>query len=405
MDVNFICVGAAAFSAVNFNADKHMGVFVHLTEDVKNGETVLYPAGLYFGGTTGWEMLSNDTDVAAIEAKIREAIEELDTDADVVTASVANGVVTLTAGIAQEDGIIKKGASADIVLAKVATTGMAEDIKFAQYPTTLGEGETAKIAADSDLQTVMQNVIDSINDANADAVVTLWDDTAVATEVKADGKTYTLTQGTGDDKKTIATFNIVKDSFVKSGEVVYGSLVDGTFTPADAASDGSNAYIKLQLTTTDGSEESDGNVIYIAASELIKDVYQGVANADDNQYVKVGEIDPTTHKQTLSVTVGSFSVPATGDAEAVAQVPGLATVEDVERIIVDNEEVTAAALNDLNDRVEALENADAVVTTVAHSNSDSSSVEVTVSDNAAEGSNDHSYSVSAKLKWLSTFPE
>lgn len=522
MNVKFITLTAAKFAAAaTYKASKYQGIFVHLTEPVLKGgegddkDDVVTPAGLYFGGTNGWEMLSNDTDVAAIQEAIENAIDALDTTADVVTASVADGVVTLTAGIAQEDGIIKKGASTDIVLAKVATTGAAKDITFAQYPAELGTDETAKIASGANLQEVMEAVIDSINEANEDAVLALYDKDgnalkADAATVKADGTTYTLKQGTGDDAKVVAKFNIVKDSFVKEGSIVYGTLAGGEFTEADAAKDGSNTYIKLVFATNDGSGTVEvGTPIYIPAASLVeyssvaegdlyltsnddhvisvtdkvknaitkvegltvndkkvaddgtvtidaddieyeaavpavgvegedgyvpakeavsvkdaldnlgKDAYAGVVEDEDNnsEYVTISDIDEN-NQQTLSVKIGSFTVPEVKDEDGktvegtgVAQVPGLATVEAVEKIITDNEEVTAAALNDLNDRVEVLENADAVVTTVAGDDAAALSntgvnVVVKVADNKAEDSNDHDYKVSAtaEMVWLTELP-
>ena len=53
----------------NFDVSKHVGVFVHLIPT--EGET--HKAGLWFGGATSWEYLTNDTNAinAAIEAKIQ----------------------------------------------------------------------------------------------------------------------------------------------------------------------------------------------------------------------------------------------------------------------------------------------------------------------------------------------
>ena len=54
----------------NFDVSKHVGVFVHLIPN--NSES--HKSGLWFGGATDWEYLTNDTDTidAAIDAKIQE---------------------------------------------------------------------------------------------------------------------------------------------------------------------------------------------------------------------------------------------------------------------------------------------------------------------------------------------
>lgn len=466
MNVKFIQLTAAKFSAVTYDASKHQGLFIHLTEDVKTGEKVTTPAGLYFGGTTGWEMLSNST-------------YELDGDAAIAT--IADGVVTLKAGVTEVDGVISQAEGDDITLAKVATTGKAEDITFAQFPEETSEEPL--IANGANLQEVMEAVVESINDTNADSVVALYDKdgkalSGDAAEVKADGTTYTLKQGTGDKAKVVAKFNIVKDSFVKSGSVVYGTLTDGVFTPGTAAKDGSNAYIELQLATrTDGTDTTeDLKTIYIPAASLIEyssvadgdlylaesedhvisvtekvekaikkveglevngqtvdeegkvtisasdikyngtsdaesddvtveqalddlkaEAYKGVENAEADQYVKVSEV--ADNKQTLSVEIGSFTVPATADTEEVAQKKGLATVEDVEKVITDNEKVTSNALNELNSRIKVLEDVDPVNTSVAGDEGTSTGVKVNVNlDESTE--NERKYTVAAELVWL-----
>lgn len=112
--------------------------------------------------------------------------------------------------------------------------------------------------------------------------------------------------------------------------------------------------------------------------------YTGVENANADQYVKVSGV--SNNKQTLSVTIGKFTVPASGSTPSEAQVPGLATVEDVEKIITDNENVTAAALNDLAGKINDLENAthnhDNVYSKLGHTHAIS---EVTGLQNALDG--------------------
>lgn len=508
MNVKFITLAASGFKTWNA---KYEGLFVHLTEPVTHttgeGEDAVvvvdYPAGLYFGGHTGWEMLTNDTDVAAIKSAIEDAINALDTENNVVVASVDDGVVTLTKAVKEENGVISAvdGESATIELAKVATTGAAKDITFTAAPAE-GDGAGSLIQNGANLQTVMEDVITSINTANADAVLALYDKegnvlSGEGTTVKADGNTYTLKQGTGDDAHVVAKFNIVKDSFVKEGSIVYGTLSEGVFTEATAAKDGSNAYIKLVLATNNGSGEvEDATPIYIKAASLIEyssvaegdlyltsnedhvisvtdkvknaitkveglsvngkevaadgkvtiksedieykaaaegkeavsvkdaldslgaDAYAGVVEDEDNksEYVTISDIDEN-NQQTLSVKIGSFSVPEVKDedgttkTEAVAQVKGLATVEAVEKIITDNEEVTSSALNALDSRVSDLEAVDPVVTTVEGDTANAFTntgvnVVVKVADAPAEDSNDHAYTVSAtaEMVWLTELP-
>lgn len=64
----------------------------------------------------------------SVQAQIDAAIDALDTASDVGVASVANGVVTISGSVKEEDGIIAKGTASDVTLAKIATTGAAEDV-------------------------------------------------------------------------------------------------------------------------------------------------------------------------------------------------------------------------------------------------------------------------------------
>lgn len=471
MNVKFIQLTAEKFkAAATYTDGKYLGLFVHLTEECIDDNGNVWNEGLYYGGAAGWEMLTND-------------FSTLNGTATVASIDKA-GNVTLKTTVEEENGIITSGAT-EINLATVATTGAAEDIKFVQYPDTLGDGETALIQNDANLQDVMESVVNAINKTTAGAVVALFDKDGKAldgdaAEVKADGTTYTLKQGNA----VVAKFNIVKDSFVKSGSVVYGTLTDGVFTEATAATDGSNAYIKLQLASrTDDTDTTDGDVIYIPASSLVEyasvdkdglyltesedhvisvtdkvknaitkvegltvnkqavaadgtvtiaasdimyggasdgtasdDVtveqalddlaagaYKGVANESEDQYVKVSEID-AENKQTLSVTIGSFTVPATADTAETAQVKGLATVEAVEKVITDNEKVTSTALNNLDERVRTLEANDPVDTTVAGDAGTTTGVAVTVTDTPSDDNN-HDYTVTAQMVWLTELPE
>ena len=79
MNVKFISVAAQGFGVYQ---PKYKGYFVHLTEAATKND-INYPAGLYFGGESGWEYLTNDTDVASIEKKIQDAVNALDSSADI----------------------------------------------------------------------------------------------------------------------------------------------------------------------------------------------------------------------------------------------------------------------------------------------------------------------------------
>ena len=91
----------------NFDVSKHVGVFVHLIPT--EGET--HKAGLWFGGATSWEYLTNDTNAinAAIEAKIQGLDVPGYAQATITTNTPVGGEnnSTLTiSGIKEDNGII-----------------------------------------------------------------------------------------------------------------------------------------------------------------------------------------------------------------------------------------------------------------------------------------------------------
>lgn len=332
MNVKFIRLTAAKWQAWT---EIYKGLFVYLTQDVTKGGSgadandVVTPKGLYFGGESGWEFLSNDS--AAIDAAIDAKIALLDATnvAPLTKATDAAGDVTLTfKGVSETNGVIEQGTGTDtLVLKKVATTGAAEDVTFAQYPAEadLGQGEQPKIASGANLQDVMEAVINSISDANEDAVITLTDASgAVLTGnnavVHADGTEYQLRQ----NNEVIAKFNIEKDSFVKSGEIVYGTYSDGTFTPGTATEQ--NAFIHLAIKTTgDGADAASESDIYIPASSLIE--YTTVADSDayltdNNHVITVSQKVSDAITKVEGLTVNGQAVAANGTVTVNAtQVP------------------------------------------------------------------------------------
>lgn len=87
-----------------------------------------------------------------VTAQIEAALAALDGTATI--ASVTDGVVALKAGIVEEDGIIYNTEDADITLAKVATTGKAEDVTITDssnvITATTVEGALVEIATEID---------------------------------------------------------------------------------------------------------------------------------------------------------------------------------------------------------------------------------------------------------------
>lgn len=114
--------------------------------------------------------------------------------------------------------------------------------------------------------------------------------------IAADGQDYIFAQG----GVAVATMNIAKDLFLKSGEVVYGSYDSSThtFTPAAAAADQSNAYIKLVI--NNGDDDATDSIIYIPAAALVTEY-----SANNASGAKV-TISVSNHQISAAVTASSI---------------------------------------------------------------------------------------------------
>lgn len=98
----------------------------------------------------------------SVAKKIADAIADLDTQSDVTIASKSGDIVTLKAGIKEEDGVIAQGTGSDIALAAVASTGAAADVSY---------GVSSNVAtAISDLETLVGDGVEECTTADIEAL-------------------------------------------------------------------------------------------------------------------------------------------------------------------------------------------------------------------------------------------
>lgn len=134
----------------------------------------------------------------------------------------------------------------------------------------LENGILADIATGSDNHK-LKTIYVSVDDAGGLATTNYVDTKVGAVKVPA----YTLTKSTSTDYAAVyhlqkdganvgEAINIPKDMVVESGKVVWGSYVDGAFTPA---TDKKNATPYVELTLANSS----ANKIYIAVADLVNE--------------------------------------------------------------------------------------------------------------------------------------
>ena len=176
-----------------------------------------------------------------VSDSIESAVQALDTASDVSIASEANGVVTLKAGIKEVDGVIAQGTGADIVLAKVSTTGASADVGYSN-------------TIDGTAVTNVDDALDALVEASAGGVAskTIWlnPNESVTTGYL---KTYGIYQGANSyDAETnpatlVGKIDIPRDLVVTSGQIVVNpeGLPAGTYLELTIANQDEPVYINV----------------------------------------------------------------------------------------------------------------------------------------------------------------
>ena len=316
-------------------------------------------------------ILSDSSDVDEIKAKI-EALDFADSakaNQYVSAVNQTDGKIAVTratlpvhdlsdtsetdkfvTAVKLEDGIIKADRSG-ITSAQVTRT--AGDLKGTTVEAALGE-LNSKITATSE----------------ADKVTV----STATTATEGYLKTYVISQG----GKSVGKIDIPKDFLVKSGSVVKGTFAaDGTGSFTEAT-DGTDTAIKLVINAKDS--DATASNIYINAASLV-DVYTAKNATDSSVAVSISNYkvsadlvsaDKTHLKNALTgatvngqaatvannvaaVTVDAsqvkFSTAYTGNTGGVTK-SGVSIEDNVkalEKAVIDNEVVVAAAENHLND--------------------------------------------------------
>ena len=247
-------------------------------------------------GTITFDSALKEGNVGATTFYVKESINALDTEAPIAIA--VDGVVTLTGVIEEKDGLISKKTDTDITLAKVATTGAAENVTVATIDglqATDVQGALAELQGDiKDINgqtiTAKENQAVEVTTTGGDTTIGLkladgekvlsqganglkttlevvtkkypTETDAQGYEADKAGETYIQIKGIGGEvisETNAAAF--VKDGMLSTATVVKGTWTGESFTES---TEGNDKAIKLVWNTDAGKD-----AMYINAETLV----------------------------------------------------------------------------------------------------------------------------------------
>lgn len=222
----------------------------------------------------------SDTTAGSVAKSIKDAVEGLDVS-EFALATNSAGVVTIK-GIKEEDGEIAVGTNTanDVTLAKVATTGAAEDVS---YSGTIGAAVVTNV----------DDALDALIAASGSGVAgkTVYITETAGGSGDAFSKRYGIYQGANGSSSSpvvgekLADIDIPKDMVVESGSVVEiffdssdNTLHEGSISGTDVTTDikgtgtatsaDAGKYIKLIIANATSDK------VYIKVTDLV-DAYTG----------------------------------------------------------------------------------------------------------------------------------
>ena len=240
----------------------------------------------------GLAQLSQTNSYAYTGSEIAKAIDALDSASyGAAKAQGADYGTKYISYIYEKDGIINAEAS-DLTASAVAYAGDGGRTTVADELTHLNTS-VSQFAQDAELK-VSYTGMDTSEGANYDVVIA------------ADGRDYTLTQG----NKTIAKFNIEKDSFVKAGEVTRGHMLgqeysgpnaDALFVTGENSDPEQGTVDTYFMHLTIGTSDANETHLFIPAESLV-DAY----NADNTGHNVTITIDKVTN--TIGAVVNQYGI-------------------------------------------------------------------------------------------------
>ena len=302
--INFSIDGStlnASIADPSSAAYKTVEYFVGISSDTSTNDTIK-GAKAFTSEVLG---TSGDASTAITVYGARQKAEDvktelLGTSGDTSTLATIYGVQNKAQAVKTE--LLGTSGDASTLATIYGVQNKAEAVKTELF----GNSET-----DSSTTKTIEGLVKKTDEIKTDATLHLYkaDGKTPTTEVKADGQTYKLFQGTTQ----VAAFNIEKDSFVTDGSVVRHDTSAEPWGPA-------GTYIQLAIKTTDTSTStSSEKIIYIPAESLV-DSY----TADNEGKNVTVTVNNDTNKISAAVTTidGTSQLHFTGDDVILATIAG-----------------------------------------------------------------------------------
>lgn len=246
-----------------------------------SGDKVIYAVG-----TGGAEDVTVNDKIAALETALGDGIDALDGSATIATES--NGVVTIKGGISEVDGVIDNDSSSDIVLAKVATTGSAQDVSYGTTTAKAALDTIGAIPTTAEATTVVGYVDEKVGNvvagldadldaaapaqgADAEAVGVVSGVTEVDGVITSVDTAYADTAGAATRAKAAV---IGQDGDAASANTIYGAkayadaAVAGSVEALDADKDASGTALHSGTFVMSGITQVDGLITSIDSVEV-----------------------------------------------------------------------------------------------------------------------------------------
>lgn len=279
--------------------------YVTSVSQAANGKVTV--SGTNFDGAvpTSKPSASNAPTTKAVKDYVDNKIDGLDGSATI--ASESNSVVTLKAGITETNGVVSNNSDSDIVLAKVAKTGKAEDVEATAI--TSQDGQTVIVPA-GNVQDSLQYIARELDAAVAGSVASFGGQTGAITVGNG------LTMGTGASAKEVSARTngyIVNNAGTDSNALdIDSTKVDSAYTVANTTNLATVGTVKTAIEGLNVSNitgfgqgktlatltETDGKVA--ATFQDIEITHSQVSDWDSN--IGVDNVATGTTQGTISVS-------------------------------------------------------------------------------------------------------